>query len=142
MTSISIARNGSICQAIVSTRSRETSAVMNRTSPIGGVASPTVTLTHITTAKCNGCMPKSINIGPKTGPNTNMAGPASRNMPMISSTMLRRRSSIRTLSVIPNMRSAIIDARPETVMIHAKVTDAPTSSRITPDCITTLPNLF
>jgi hypothetical protein len=51
ITKISIAKNGSISLTILSIFSPEMLDATNKTNPIGGVANPTVKLTHIMIAK-------------------------------------------------------------------------------------------
>jgi len=58
ITKISTAKKGRIAFEIASTLSPETLEATNNTNPIGGVASPTVKLTLIITAKCTGSTPK------------------------------------------------------------------------------------
>ena len=60
----------------------------NKTSPIGGVTKPIVRFTHIMIAKCSGCIPNKTIVGAKIGPNTRIAGPASKNIPTTSNIIL------------------------------------------------------
>ena len=92
ITKISTARNGRIARAIVSTLSPETEEATKSTSPMGGVASPTVKLTLMMIAKWTGWTPRSVKIGAKIGPRMIIAGPASRNMPTIKSRRLIKNS--------------------------------------------------
>ena len=59
ITIASIAKKGKIAFAIVSTFSPDTDDATNKTSPIGGVANPTVKLTDIIIATGTGCTPSS-----------------------------------------------------------------------------------
>ena len=133
ITRASTAKNGSISTAIFSVFSPDTEAATNNTNPIGGVAKPTVKFTHIITAKCRGSMPNDIKIGASTGPKIRMAGPASRNMPIANKNRLIISSSNNTFEVIPIILAANESAKPETVMIQAKVTAEPTNNKIVPD---------
>jgi len=81
ITRISTARNGRMARAIVVTRSPDTAEATNSTSPIGGVASPTVRFTHMMMAKCTLSTPSWVKTGARIGPRMMIAGPASRNMP-------------------------------------------------------------
>ena len=141
MTAASTAKKGSISKAISSVFSPDTDAATNNTKPIGGVASPTVKFTHMITAKCNGSMPREINIGASTGPKIKMAGPASKNMPMANRNKLIINSSNNTLSVMPVISEARVSAMPDTVMIQAKVTAEPTNNKMVPDCTAELTNI-
>ena len=80
--------------------SSDTDAATNSTKPIGGVAKPTVKFTHIITAKCSGSMPNDIKIGANTGHRINMAGPASKNIPIANKNRLIISSSSSTFEVI------------------------------------------
>ena len=86
-------------------------------------------------------MPSEIKIGANTGPRINIAGPASKNIPIANKNKLIISNNSKTLSVMPTICSASMSAMPETVMIHAKVTAEPTNSKIVPDCTAALTNM-
>ena len=93
-----MARNGRIAFEIDSIFSPETEEATKSTSPIGGVASPTVRLTLMIIAKWTGCTPKSVKIGPKIGARMMIAGPASRNIPTTNRRRLIRNKRIKGFS--------------------------------------------
>ena len=78
ITIASTAKKGNIAFAIVSTLSPDTDEATKRTSPIGGVANPTVKFTDMMIAKWTGWTPSSTKTGPKIGPKIIIAGPASK----------------------------------------------------------------
>ena len=98
ITTTSIARKGRIAFEIDSILSPETEDATKRTSPMGGVARPTVKFTLMMMAKCTGCTPRLIKIGPRIGARIIIAGPASRNIPTKNSSKLIRKSKIKGFS--------------------------------------------
>ncbi len=133
MTAISTARNGRIALAMDSTRSPETLEATNSTSPMGGVARPTVRFTLMIIAKCTGSTPRAMKIGARIGPRMMIAGPASRNMPMMNSRMLIRNSRISGFSLIASTQCARDSAAPDRLTTVLNAIAAPTSNSTTAD---------
>ena len=92
----------------------------NKTSPIGGVESPTVTVTHMTIAKCNGWIPRAITEGPRRGPSIKMEGVTSRNIPAIKINIITKKRMSVLLSVIPKIKADTLAASPVSVTIPEK----------------------
>ena len=128
ITNTSTAKKGRIAREIASIFSPETEDATNKTSPIGGVANPTVKFTDIMIAKCTGCTPRSINTGPKIGPRMIIAGPASKNIPTINRTTLIKNSKIRGRSVRPKMKPVNCSGAWLKLTTVLKATAAPTSN--------------
>ena len=59
-------------------------AIMNSSSPYGGVTSPSMMLNTATTPKCTGSMPSAIAVGSITGSTTRMMVEPSRKQPSTS----------------------------------------------------------
>ena len=130
-----MARNGRIAFEIDSIFSPETEEATKSTSPIGGVASPTVRLTLMIIAKWTGCTPKSVKIGPKIGARMMMAGPASRNIPTTKRRRLIRNKRIKGFSERLRIQAAKISGAWERLTTVLKAIAAPTRSRTTEDVI-------
>ena len=133
ITIASIAKKGKIAFAIVSTFSPDTDDATNKTSPIGGVANPTVKLTDIIIAKCTGCTPSSTKTGPRIGPKIIIAGPASRNIPTINKSILIKNNSTYGLLLKLNTNSARYSGAWDKLTTVLNAIAAPTNSRTTDD---------
>ena len=135
ITTTSTARKGRIAFEIDSILSPETEDATKRTSPMGGVARPTVRLTLIMMAKCTGCTPRFMKIGPSIGARIIIAGPASRNIPTKNSSRLIKKSKIRGFSERVRIHSARISGAWDRLTTVLKAIAAPTSNNTTEDVI-------
>ena len=88
---------------IVETLSLVIEEAANSTRPNGGVARPTVKLRHMTMAKWVGLIPNCAREGPRMGPRIKMAGPASRNMPIMNNRIFAINKNKYGLSVTPRI---------------------------------------
>jgi len=105
----------------------------NNTSPIGGVASPTVRLTHITMAKCNGSIPSDCIVGASNGPSIRMAGPASKNIPTTNNKRFTQNNTISGFSLTAVNRPVTAFGTPDRDVTHPNTVAAPITSRMLAD---------